>query len=126
MNVRTLRETDLHAIRELGKSSGFPYEDPTAANIEAALVVCDENGQLLMACAAERIVQLYLWSTDFEPAAKLHAIRLLHREMAKALKEKGYTEANAFLPPSLALQFGRRLERTFSWCKNWPSWCRRL
>ena len=126
MVVRPLRETDLHAIRELGKSSGFPYEDPTAANIEAALVVCDDDGRLLMACAAERIVQLYLWSTDFEPAAKLHAIRLLHREMAKALKQKGYNEADAFLPPTIAKAFGRRLERTFGWCRNWASWCVRF
>ena len=123
MTIRPLRQSDLPLLAEIGKAHGFPYEDPTSANIEACLAVVDENGHLLMACAAERIVQLYLWSTEFEPAAKLHAIRLLHKEMAIALRARGYNEADAFLPPTIAKRFGRRLERTFGWVRNWQSWC---
>ena len=122
MNIRELRTEDLPTLQAIGKANGFEYVDPKAADIESALVVVDDNGRFLMACAAERIVQLYLWSAEFEPAAKLHALRLLHREMAVRLKQAGYTEANAFPPPQIAEKFGRRLERTFGWVRNWPSW----
>ena len=122
MNVRALRSDDLPTIQAIGEANGFAYVDPKSPEIEAALVVVDDNGRFLMACAAERIVQLYLWSAECEPAAKLHALRLLHREMSVRLSQAGYTEANAFLPPPIAGRFGRRLERTFGWVRNWPSW----
>ena len=77
-------------------------------------------------CAAERIVQLYLWVGEGSPASKLAAMRLLHAAMTPALKAKGYTEANGFLPPELAARFGRRLERSFGWRPNWKSWFLRL
>lgn len=76
-----------------------------------------------MACAAERIVQLYLYAgKEGHPAARLHAIRILHEAMRDKLHERCYSEANVFLPPTLAKSFGRRLERTFGWRINWPSW----
>ena len=126
MNVRALRSDDLPTIQAIGEANGFAYVDPKSPEIEAALVVVDDNGRFLMACAAQRIVQLFLWSEDFEPAAKLHAIRLLHREMGVELRQRGYTEANAFLPQSIAKRFGRRLERTFGWIRNCDSWCVRF
>ena len=76
-----------------------------------------------MACAAERLVQLYLWCGEFErPHAAVYALRLLHEAMAAELQRKGYQSAEAFLPPTLAARFARRLEKTFGWRLNWPSW----
>ena len=126
MTIRELRSDDLETIQSIGKASGFPYQDPKDGSIEAALVVVDENGRFLMACAAERIVQLYLWSAEFEPAAKLHALRLLHREMSVRLRSKGYDSCEAFLPPQIEASFGRRLMRTFGWQRNWNSFCKRF
>ena len=124
MRVRPLRDSDIPILKRLAESSGFEYPtNPSEGNIEAVLVVEDEDATIVMACAAERLVQLYLWADpDRHPAAKLGALRLLHTEMSKVLREKGYHSVEAFLPPSIAKQFGRRLERTFSWVKNWPSW----
>ena len=122
MKVRDLLPEDLPHLQRVAAANGYEYVDPAGMDIEAAVAVLDDNGRLLMACAAQRIVQLFLWSEDFEPAAKLHALRLLHREMAVRLKQAGYTEANAFPPPQIAEKFGRRLERTFGWVRNWPSW----
>ena len=126
MTTRPLRAEDLPHLNRIAAANGYEYVDPTGTDIEADLVVVDDDGRLLMACAAQRIVQLFLWSEDFGPAAKLHAIRLLHREMGVELRQRGYTEANAFPPPSIAERFGRRLERTFQWVHNWPSWAIRF
>ena len=126
MNIRELRTEDLPTLQAIGKANGFEYVDPKAADIESALVVVDDNGRFLMACAAERIVQLYLWSAEFEPAAKLHALRLLHREMSVRLRERGYESCEAFLPPQIEASFGRRLMRNFGWTRNWNSFCKRF
>ena len=125
MKVRSLLAADVPILNEMATRSGFDYPSDLAA-MEAVLVVETDDGRILMACAAERICQLFLWMGEGAPGAKLHGLRLLHTAMAEELKAKGYTEANAFLPPCVALQFGRRLERSFAWAKNWPSWFRRF
>lgn len=127
MTVRSLREADIPGLHAIADASGFPYPDLAAGRLEAVLVVADDDDRPVMACAAERICQLYLWCGEFQrPHAKVFALRLLHEAMAKALKVKGYDSAEAFLPPSLAARFARRLERTFGWHPNWPSWTHRV
>lgn len=123
MRTRALKNSDIPALRAMAEASGFPYPDLSAARLEAVVVVVDEEDRPLMACAAERLVQLYLWSGAFErPHAKVYALRLLHEAMAEELRRKGYTSAEAFLPPTLAKRFARRLEKMFGWAKNWESW----
>lgn len=123
MRVRELRESDIPILRAMAEASGFPYPELSTARLEAILIVVDDENHPIMACAAERLVQLYLWSGEFErPHAKVFALRLLHEAMATELRNKGYTSAEAFLPPSLAKRFSRRLEKMFHWRPNWPSW----
>ncbi len=126
MRVRPFQLGDTPTLRNMAEASGFPYIDPTSDKIEALMVVVDEFDVPVAACAAERIVQLYLWCEDQHPAAKMRALRMLHQEMAPALKAKGYDECNGFFPPQLAASFGRRLERSFGWVRNWTSWCKQL
>lgn len=121
MTVRPYKESDAPALSAMATASGFPYPDP--ARVEALSVVVDDDDKPLMACGAERIVQLYLWCGPLnKPLAKLYALRLLHKHLAQELLRIGYYNAEAFLPPSLAEKFGRRLEKTFGWVRNWPSW----
>jgi len=123
MHVRPFQISDLQALAQMADSSGFPYPDPTSPRLEALLVVVDDEGKPIMACAAERIAQLYLWcGSGSTPHGKLFCLRLLHEEMACVLKEKGYDGVEAFLPPSVSGKFGKRLERTFGWIRNWSSW----
>lgn len=124
MHVRTLQISDLPALQQMADSSGFPYPDPSSEKLEAVLVVVDDEGKPVMAAAAEKIMQMYLWCSDSTPYTKLGAIRLLHEEMSEILRLKGYDGVTAFLPPSVSEKFGRRLERSFSWIRNWPSWNR--
>lgn len=125
MTARPLLESDLPALRSMAEASGYPYPDPTE-DLESFWVVVDDANEPIMACAAQCIVQLFLWVSDQTPAVKIRAIHLLHDAMAPDLKSMGYHEANAHLPPEVEKTFGRRLARSFGWVRNWPSWCKRL
>lgn len=125
MNVRALQYSDIPILKEMYLASGFDYAFPdlTGPEFEATRVVVDENNRPLMAVSAKRTIELYLFCGKFEhPASGLHAIRLLHESMKSALKQKGYSDANAFLPPQVAKSFGGRLQRTFGWLKAWDSY----
>jgi hypothetical protein len=122
MTLRALRNDDIVTLKYM--ESGFPYCDPQDPMIEKIMVVVDDNDVPVMACAAERILQLYLWCGTLSPLSKMHALRLLHEGMEPELKAKGYSEVNAFIPPAIALKFGKRLAKSFNWKPNWPSWAR--
>ena len=125
MTIRKLRINDIPALRAMYEAQGFAYEFPDLNGplMETTLVVADDDGTILAAVAAERLIQLYfLCGPTDHPATKLAIIRALHPAMADVLREKGYHSVEAFLPPELAATFGGRLERTFRWAKNWQSW----
>lgn len=124
MNVRELRVSDVEILREIAARSGYPYPDGEA--LELVRVVEDDDHKPVMACAGKKLVELYLWNSLTRPLAVMHGLKLLHDDMAQTLRAKGYRSAECFLPPALAEQFGRRLEKSFGWNKNWPSWSREL
>lgn len=125
MTVRDLLPEDVPVLRELYKEQGFDYQFPDLLGtlMESIKVVVDENGKILCAVAAERIVQLYFLTSNFGPPhARLHAMRLLHEAMKLDLARIGYSEANAFIPPEIDLKFGKWLSRRFGWFRNWVSY----
>lgn len=127
ISVRPFSESDGPWLQQIAGANGFPYPDLADALIESILIVCDESGQPIMALAAKRLVELYCWcDQSLTPHEKVAGLRALHESMADALRTKGYNEAEAFLPPSVSVKFGRRLMKTFGWVKNWDSWCRRF
>lgn len=124
MKVRYAVFSDIAALKALER--GFPYVDFDSKMLEMVLVVADEDNKPLCAVAAERIVQLFFWCGDLPPLQQKAAIQMLHEVGADVLKAKGYTEVNAFLPPSIVVKFSKRLQRTWNWKPNWPSWCKRF
>lgn len=124
MKSRPLRPSDIPILKSIADKSGFPYPDLSHPHIEAVEVVTDDEGEIIGACAAKRLVELYLFIIqDHSPAVKMDAIKLLHRSMATSLRAILYNEANVSIPPPLEKQFGRRLERTFGWAKSrWQNW----
>ena len=130
MRVRPLQQSDIPIIKTMYENAGLLYDLPEidGPRMEAVLVVENEHdGSPLMVCGAERIVQVYLWTQDFEPAAKLYAIHLLHEALPPLLLEKGYVEVDAFIPPEIEKSFGRRLLNNFGWTMNqWKSYNKRL
>ena len=83
--------------------------------LDRTMVVCSSCAALVAPHSAEKRM----------PRAEA-AWKLIHKGMAEHLRPLGYTSVEAFLPPSVSERFGRRLERTFGWVKNWPSWTRRF
>lgn len=122
MHVRTIKPSDRPILERWAQESGFPYVQALEV-----YVVADDDDQPVMACAPHQIVELYLWVDGKQhPAAKLHAIRKLHDVMIPALKKRGISEVNAFLPPQIERKFGRRLIKSFGWVRNWASFARKL
>lgn len=128
MRCRELRDSDIQTLRDIAAKNGFPYPELDHPHIEAVLVVVDSEDRPIMACAAKRLVELYLWvGPDPSPTIKLDALRLLHMDMPGILRNLGYTECNVQIPPEISDSFGRRLERTFGWVRNrWKLWGIRL
>jgi hypothetical protein len=127
MRFRPLIDSDVPVLREMFERSGLKYTFPDlrGPKMEAVIVVADEEDKPVAAAAAERIVQAYLlMKEDEHPAAKLHYVKMLHEGLATELKNKGYTCLEAFLPPHMEKSFGRRLMRSFGWCRSWPCFSR--
>jgi hypothetical protein len=96
---------------------GYPY--PSAGFI-ASSVVADAAGEPLMIAAVVVQPQAYLWVGECGPAVKLQALRLLHAELARQLRELGFNECDCELPPGVLLQ--GRLKR-MGWIRNtWEKW----
>jgi hypothetical protein len=122
LRVRPLEPADIPILQEMAARSGYPYPNLTGPQIEEVCVVVDD-GNVLMACAAKRIVELYLYVGEASPIVKKRCLRLLHREMATRLRNLLYTQANAAIPEPLSRSFGRRLVRSFGWAKSrWSNW----
>ncbi len=126
MTTRGLRESDIPVLQRIADSSGLPYPDFCSKLIEHVQVVVDDEDTPISAFIAEKRIQAYLLIGEMEPFAKLHAIRMLHDDASVVLKTRGWREVDCFLPPAIALNFGRRLQRTFGWKPNWPSFFRRF
>lgn len=127
MTIRPYRASDASALQFMAHQSGFPYPDLDSPMIESCLVVEDENGQPIAAIAAQRIAELYLFKAEhLRPALFMSILRTMHEAMAKELRGHGYRTAEAFLPPGICERFGKRLERSFGWTRNWVSWGKAL
>lgn len=123
MRSRPLRPSDIPILQALAARSGFPYPDLSHPHIEAVVVVVDSEDKPIAAAAAKRLIEAYLYiDPDCSPAVKIAALRLIHTAMAHELRALLYNSVECFLPTQIAAKFGRRLERTWGWVKNWQSW----
>ena len=112
----------LEAMMAGAESRGLPYPARDGPHIEA-VQVGEDNGEVIGAAIANSIIELYLvGDPTLHPKVRMNAVCLLHQGMIAELAELHYHEANIFLHPSLVKTFGRRLERSFGWAKNWDSW----
>jgi hypothetical protein len=123
VTTRPLKPSDIPILQEFARQSSFPYPQLDHPHIESVLVVVDSDDRPIMACAAKRLVELYLFVDPSRASGvKKNAIDALHHGMATALRGKLYNSAEIYLSPLIANAFGRRLERTWNWVRNWPSW----
>src|SRR5579875_3831624 len=105
MLVREYTEADLDALRAMHASQGFDYPFPDLADpiFVSKLVLEDGAGRPVMASLAR------------------------HEAGERDLLARGLDDAHAWLPPSIARRFGRRLE-ALGWVRDdaWTPYCRAL
>lgn len=127
--VRPMLDSDVPILESWRAKTPFPYVEFDCPTLEGIWVLADHENRPLMAVMANRLVEIYLLAppTHSIPAQRfVHAMRLFQDAAEVPLWEAGYSNVEAFLPPTIAQRFGRRLERTFGWVRNWPSWSKRL
>lgn len=127
MRFRPLKPEDVPILEQIEKQSGFPYPKLSDPLIETIVVVVDSEDKPIVAGVAKKLIEIYAYvDSSRSPAVKMEAIGMLHKGMAIVLRELRYNSCEAFIPPSVASKFGRRLERTWRWVKNWQSWTLRF
>lgn len=137
--VRDYTPDDLDALRKIHGRQGFDYALPNIADpiFVSKLIIENADGRIVMASLARLTCEIYLL-VDREgggnrSAEKLEArerydhLLALHRAGERDLLARGLEDAHAWLPPSIARRFGRRLE-SLGWVRDdsWTPYCRRL
>lgn len=134
MIIREYKESDLLALRAMHASQGFDYPFPDLADpiFISKLVLEDDSNQPVMASLARLTCEMYLLmdrdkNRAGDPQRRYERLIALHAAGERDLFARGLDDAHAWLPPSIAKRFGRRLE-TLGWLRDdaWTPYCRRL
>jgi len=149
MLIREYTPADLDALRRMHAHQGFDYTFPDLCDplFLSKLVVEDDAGRPAMASLARLTCEMYLLMAPGEGArnkggegkppqglascdsapTRFARVLALHRAAELDLLSRGLEDAHAWLPPSIAKRFGRRLE-SLGWIRDdaWTPYCRRL
>lgn len=131
MGIREYTEEDLESLRKMHARQKFDYQFPDLADplFLSKLVVEDEAGRPVMASLARLTCEMYLL-VDPEagsPRDRYERMLALQATGERDLLARGLEDAHAWLPPSIAKRFGRRLT-ALGWVRDdaWTPYCRRL
>lgn len=125
MRIRPASECDLPKLRKFYEANGFDFDFPSLEGSIEAQVIEDESGDIICAVFATRIVELTLvMDKDRHPALKLAAIRKFH-SLFGLLRDAGYREAIASIPPEIEVPYGKRL-RALGWREKWTSYVMKI
>ena len=131
MLIRAYTPDDLQALKRMHASQGFDYALPDLKDpiFVSKLVVEDESGQPVMASLARLSCEMYLLMDPAAGSPRERYTRLVELQRAgrNDLLARGLDDAHAWLPPSIAKRFGRRLE-SLGWVRDdkWTPYCYRL
>jgi hypothetical protein len=131
MLVREYTEGDLDALRRMHAQQAFDYDFPDLADplFLSKLVVEDEAGRPVMASVARLTCEMYLLLDPQAgtPRDRYERLVALHAVGERDLAARGLEDAHAWIPPSIAKRFGRRLT-ALGWVRDdaWTPYCRRL
>lgn len=127
MIVRRTIAEDIPLLREFHKKNGYAFIVPDLSDVNTieAITMEDEDGKIMGAVFATRLAEVTLVVDPGQhPAIKLAAIRRFHSFMV-LLREKGYREVIASIPPSIEKSYGKRL-KSLGWLEKWTSFVTRL
>jgi hypothetical protein len=137
MRIREYTDTDLEPLRWMHARQGFDYAFPDLRDpiFVSKLVLEDDAGQVVMASLARLTCEMYLlMNRDAEsakaaenPRERYARLLALHKAGEQDLLARGLGDAHAWLPPSIAKRFGRRLA-ALGWVRDdaWTPYCFRL
>jgi hypothetical protein len=130
MPVREYVPNDLEALRRIHGGQGFDYRFPDLSDpLFLSKVVLEDSGRTVMAFLARLTCEIYLLADPGagSPANRHQWLLELHRAGESDLAARGLEDAHAWLPPTIAKRFGRRLE-ALGWIRDdvWTPYCRRL
>jgi hypothetical protein len=131
VRIREYTPADLEALRRMHARQGFDYAFPDLADpiFVSKLVVEDDDGCAVMASLARLTCEMYLLVEPGagKPGERYARLLALHFAGERDLLARGLDDAHAWLPPSIARRFGRRLE-SLGWIRDtaWAPYCRRL
>lgn len=155
MLIRPYTDADLSALRRAHASQGlaYPFPDLSDPIFVSKLVLEDDAGRVAMASLARLTCEMYLLvqrgggrqfalggnaggqKDEADPGAgrgteardRYTQMLALHQACEQDLLARGLDDGHAWLPPSIAKRFGRRLE-ALGWMRDdvWTPYCFRL
>ena len=130
MRIRPYTPADLDALRHIHARQGFDYAFPDLADpIFVSKLIVEDDGRAVAASLARLTCEMYLVADPAAgtPSERYARLVALHEAGRNDLLSRGLDDAHAWLPPSIARAFGRRLE-TLGWIRDdaWTPYCRRL
>ena len=129
MNIREYTGADLEALRAMHAAQGFAYDLPDVDDpLFVVRAVVEDGGRPRMAALLRLTAEAYLLADphDGAPAERWRWLTALHEATRNAAAARGLADVQAFLPPSVARAFGRRLDR-LGWRRDpWTCYTRRV
>ncbi|MFZ0583107.1 MAG: hypothetical protein WAN72_18535 [Candidatus Acidiferrales bacterium] len=146
MRIREYSEADLNVLRRIHSRQAFDYPFPDLRDpiFVSKLVLEDDAGRVAMASLARLTCEMYLLvdrggDPDVRDGRLAHDAPLrggreryrqmlaLHTACEQDLLARGLEDAHAWLPPSIARRFRRRLA-ALGWIRDdgWTPYCFRL
>jgi len=129
--VRQYTPDDLAALERMHGRQGFEYGFPDVSDpiFVSKLVVEEPSGNIVMGSLARLTCEIYLLMDPDSggPEDRYKRIVALHESAERDLGRRGLDDAHAWLPPSIARRFGKRLEK-FGWVRDdkWTPYCYRI
>jgi hypothetical protein len=129
--VRQYTDADLDALLAMHRAQSFDYPFPDLRDpiFVSKLVFEDDAGKPAMAALARLTCEMYLLldPNAGTPQERYERLLELHRAGANDLRARGLDDVHAWLPPSIAQRFGRRLS-SLGWIRDdaWTPYCKRL
>jgi hypothetical protein len=131
MRIRQYQEADLEALQAIHARQGFEYRFPDINDriFVSKIVLEDERGRISMASLARLTCEMYLLVDPDAgtPRQRYQRLIALHEAGRVDVVARGLDDAHAWIPPSIARRFGRRLE-VLGWVRDdfWTPYCTHL
>ncbi len=121
MPIREYTEADQTALQEIHAAQSFDYQFPNLSNplFVSKLILEDPKHRIAMAALARLTCEIYLLADPNHgtPRTRFVNLLLLHRAAKQDLRIRGLEDAHAWLPPTIAKRFGKRLTQ-LGWTRD--------